>query len=69
VFVLSAERLLERSLFDSYLRAVPRLAASLSALTLEKAVALADAPWNVRGFEAVKTAAAQELLVRPKAQA
>ena len=69
VFARSAERRLERSLRDTYVSAIAKLSSTLSAQALNDAIALAQAPLDVRGFGAVKAQAAEALLVRLRASA
>ncbi len=67
VFARSAERRLERTLRDTYMSVLRKLSATLSAQSLSDAVALAQAPLDVRGFGPVKAQAAEALLLRLRA--
>ncbi len=67
VFARSAERRLERTLRDTYMNVLRKLSATLSAQSLSDAVALAQAPLDVRGFGPVKAQAAEALLLRLRA--
>jgi indolepyruvate ferredoxin oxidoreductase len=61
-FARSPERRLEQSLRDSFLDAITRLSRDLTAESLVSAIAIAQAPLEVRGFGAVKESAARSLL-------
>jgi len=64
IFGRAHERRVERALRDAFLDWAEREAANLSPASLAQAVALAEAPLQVRGFGLVKLPAAEALLER-----
>jgi indolepyruvate ferredoxin oxidoreductase len=62
VFRWHLDRRIERQVRDLYLERMSRLADALSADNIDRAIELARSPMEVRGFGAVKAAAAAALL-------
>lgn len=67
-FGSTRERRIERALRDAFLGAMTRTAQGLSNETLPEAIALAEAPLDVRGFGSIKLPAAERLLDRLNSQ-
>ncbi|MBB6252143.1 indolepyruvate ferredoxin oxidoreductase [Nitrospirillum iridis] len=64
LFGRTPERRLERSLRDTYLAVMENVIATVTADTLDAAVAVAGAPLDVRGYGHVKAPSAEALLAR-----